>query len=65
MLDELGAANVRVYRTDTLGLSSFLLNGTTIQASTVGQSAMFARAGLQKMLRVVDASEPHSDGAPE
>jgi hypothetical protein len=22
---------VRVYRTDTLGLSSFLLNGTTIQ----------------------------------
>jgi competence protein ComEC len=32
VLDELGAAHVRVYRTDTLGLSSFLLNGTTIQA---------------------------------
>ncbi len=31
VLDELGAAHVRVYRTDTLGLSSFLLNGTTIQ----------------------------------
>ena len=29
VLDELGAAHVRVYRTDTLGLSSFLLNGTT------------------------------------
>ncbi len=31
VLDELAAAHVRVYRTDTLGLSSFLLNGTTIQ----------------------------------
>ncbi|MGB8479279.1 MAG: DNA internalization-related competence protein ComEC/Rec2 [Acidobacteriaceae bacterium] len=31
VLDELGAAHVRVYRTDTLGLSSFLLNGTSIQ----------------------------------
>ena len=31
VLDELGAADVRVYRTDTLGLSSFLLNGTSIQ----------------------------------
>jgi competence protein ComEC len=31
VLDELGAAHVRVYRTDTLGLSSFLLNGTAIQ----------------------------------
>lgn len=31
VLDELGAAHVRVYRTDTLGLSSFLLNGATIQ----------------------------------
>jgi len=31
VLDELGTAHVRVYRTDTLGLSSFLLNGTTIQ----------------------------------
>ncbi len=31
VLDELGAARVRVYRTDTLGLSSFLLNGATIQ----------------------------------
>jgi len=31
VLDELGAAHVHVYRTDTLGLSSFLLNGTTIQ----------------------------------
>ena len=31
VLDELGAAHVRVYRTDMLGLSSFLLNGTTIQ----------------------------------
>jgi competence protein ComEC len=31
VLDELGAAHVRVYRTDTLGLSSFLLNGDTIQ----------------------------------
>lgn len=31
VLDELGAAHVRVYRTDTLGLSSFLLNGTNIQ----------------------------------
>jgi competence protein ComEC len=31
VLDELGAARVRVYRTDTLGLSSFLLNGTSIQ----------------------------------
>ncbi len=31
VLDELGAAHVRVYRTDTLGLSSFLLNGSTIQ----------------------------------
>ncbi|MGB6933254.1 MAG: ComEC/Rec2 family competence protein [Acidobacteriaceae bacterium] len=31
VLDELGAAHVRVYRTDTLGLSSFLLNGITIQ----------------------------------
>ena len=31
VLDELGAAHVRVYRTDTLGLSSFLLNGNTIQ----------------------------------
>jgi competence protein ComEC len=30
VLDELGAAHARVYRTDTLGLSSFLLNGTTI-----------------------------------
>lgn len=30
VLDELGEAHVRVYRTDTLGLSSFLLNGTTI-----------------------------------
>ena len=31
VLEELGAAHVRVYRTDTLGLSSFLLTGTTIQ----------------------------------
>ncbi len=31
VLDELGAAHVRVYRTDTLGLSSFLLNGIAIQ----------------------------------
>jgi competence protein ComEC len=31
VLDELGAAHVRVYRTDTLGLSSFLLNGTSIE----------------------------------
>jgi competence protein ComEC len=31
VLDELGASHVRVYRTDTLGLSSFLLNGTGIQ----------------------------------
>lgn len=31
VLDELAAAHVRVYRTDTLGLSSFLLNGTSIQ----------------------------------
>jgi competence protein ComEC len=31
VLDELGMAHVRVYRTDTLGLSSFLLNGTTIE----------------------------------
>ncbi len=31
VLDELGSAHVRVYRTDTLGLSGFLLNGTTIQ----------------------------------
>jgi competence protein ComEC len=31
VLDELGTAHVRVYRTDTLGLSSFLLNGTTIR----------------------------------
>ncbi|HUV97075.1 MAG TPA: ComEC/Rec2 family competence protein, partial [Acidobacteriaceae bacterium] len=31
VLDELEAAHVRVYRTDTLGLSSFLLNGTSIQ----------------------------------
>lgn len=31
VLDELEAAHVRVYRTDVLGLSSFLLNGTTIQ----------------------------------
>jgi competence protein ComEC len=31
VLDALGAAHVRVYRTDTLGLSSFLLNGNTIQ----------------------------------
>ncbi len=31
VLEELGAAHVRVYRTDTLGLSSFLLNGTSIQ----------------------------------
>jgi competence protein ComEC len=31
VLDELGQAHVRVYRTDTLGLSSFLLNGSTIQ----------------------------------
>ena len=31
VLDELGTAHVRVYRTDTLGLSSFLLNGTNIQ----------------------------------
>ena len=30
VLDELGAAHVRVYRTDTLGLSSFLLDGTAI-----------------------------------
>ncbi|MHB1935165.1 MAG: ComEC/Rec2 family competence protein [Acidobacteriaceae bacterium] len=33
VLDELGNAHVRVYRTDTLGLSSFLLNGTTIKPS--------------------------------
>ncbi|MGH9617180.1 MAG: DNA internalization-related competence protein ComEC/Rec2 [Acidobacteriaceae bacterium] len=33
VLDELGAAHVRVYRTDTLGLSSFLLDGTTIHAT--------------------------------
>jgi competence protein ComEC len=31
VLDELGDAHVLVYRTDTLGLSSFLLNGTSIQ----------------------------------
>jgi competence protein ComEC len=31
VLDELGTAHVRVYRTDTMGLSSFLLNGSTIQ----------------------------------
>jgi competence protein ComEC len=31
VLDELGAAHVHVYRTDTLGLSSFLLNGATVQ----------------------------------
>ncbi|MGC1871310.1 MAG: ComEC/Rec2 family competence protein [Acidobacteriaceae bacterium] len=31
VLDELDAAHAHVYRTDTLGLSSFLLNGTTIQ----------------------------------
>jgi competence protein ComEC len=31
VLDELGAAHVRTYRTDTLGLSSFLLNGQSIQ----------------------------------
>jgi competence protein ComEC len=31
VLDELGAAHVRVYRTDTLGLCSFLLNGATIE----------------------------------
>ncbi|MEO6828998.1 MAG: DNA internalization-related competence protein ComEC/Rec2, partial [Acidobacteriaceae bacterium] len=31
VLQELGAAHVRVYRTDTLGLSSFLLNGASIQ----------------------------------
>ncbi|MEO6965556.1 MAG: competence protein ComEC, partial [Acidobacteriaceae bacterium] len=31
VLDELQGAHVRVYRTDTLGLSSFLLNGTSIQ----------------------------------
>ncbi len=31
VLDELGAAHIRVYRTDTLGLSSFLLDGSSIQ----------------------------------
>jgi competence protein ComEC len=31
VLDELGAAHIRVYRTDTLGLTSFLLNGRTVQ----------------------------------
>lgn len=31
VLDELAEAHVRVYRTDTLGFSSFLLNGNTIQ----------------------------------
>lgn len=31
VLDELQGAHVHVYRTDTLGLSSFLLNGTSIQ----------------------------------
>ncbi len=31
VLDELGAAHVRTYRTDTLGLSSFLLDGETIE----------------------------------
>jgi len=30
VLDELGAAHVRTYRTDMLGLSSFLLNGKTV-----------------------------------
>ncbi len=31
ILDELGTAHVHVYRTDTLGLSSFLLDGKTIR----------------------------------
>ncbi len=31
VLDELQTAHVRVYRTDTLGLTSFLLNGRTVQ----------------------------------
>lgn len=31
VLDALGAAHVRVYRTDTLGLSGFLLDGRTIR----------------------------------
>ena len=31
VLDELGAAHVRVYRTDTLGLRTFLLNGSSVQ----------------------------------
>jgi competence protein ComEC len=33
VLDELGAAHVRVYRTDTMGLSSFLLDGKTVRAN--------------------------------
>ncbi|MGC1781329.1 MAG: ComEC/Rec2 family competence protein [Acidobacteriaceae bacterium] len=31
VLDELGAAHVLTYRTDTMGLSSFLLNGQAVQ----------------------------------
>jgi competence protein ComEC len=34
VLDALAAAHVRVYRTDTLGLSTFLLNGDNIRAQT-------------------------------
>lgn len=33
VLDELGAAHVRTYRTDMLGLSSFLLNGSTVEST--------------------------------
>ena len=31
VLDELAEAHVKVYRTDTLGISSFLLNGNTVE----------------------------------
>lgn len=35
VLDALAAAHVRVYRTDTLGLSTFLLNGNTVQPGRI------------------------------
>jgi competence protein ComEC len=39
VLDALAAAHVRVYRTDTIGLSSFLLNGRTVQQGEIGDGA--------------------------
>ncbi|MGC9292001.1 MAG: ComEC/Rec2 family competence protein [Acidobacteriaceae bacterium] len=36
VLDALAAAHVRVYRTDTLGLCSFLLNGKTARQGEIG-----------------------------